>query len=337
MNGSETTVLSVENLDITYTVDKKKIPAVRDVSFNIKAGETFGLVGESGSGKSTVAYSIMQYLASNGEISKGRILFCGEDLTKFGYKDLLKIRGKEMALVPQDPLTSLNPSHKVGDQVAEVLKIHTTLSDLEIKKRVIGIFEEVHIPMAEMSVDKYPHQISGGQQQRVLIAMAFCTNPKLLVMDEPTTGLDVTTQARILSLINKMKVKYNTAVLYITHDMGVVKNLCDRVAIIYAGEIVDEGNVEEVFENPAHPYTKSLMECIPSTFEDEDTKLKTIKGFLPNLGGFISSCIFAPRCKYVQKQCNEKIPPILNLSKTAKVKCFFKTLPKIEDEVLEKS
>ncbi|MCF6173407.1 MAG: ABC transporter ATP-binding protein, partial [Campylobacteraceae bacterium] len=165
----------------------------------------------------------------------------------------------------------------------------------------------------------------------------FCTNPKLLVMDEPTTGLDVTTQAKILSLINEMKAKHNTAVLYITHNMGVVKNLCDRVAILYAGEIVDEGCVKEIFEKPAHPYTKNLMECIPSTFEDEGVKLKTIKGFLPNIGELISSCIFAPRCKYVQKQCNEEIPPVLSLSKTRKVKCFLKELPKIGDEALEKS
>ncbi len=339
MDSAKSSILTVKNLEITYTVNGRRIPAVRRVSFDIKAGETFGLVGESGSGKSTIAYSVVQYLASNGEVSEGKILFCGDDLTKFKYKDLLKIRGAEIALVPQDPLTSLNPSHKVGDQVAEVLKIHTLLNDKEIRSRVIEILNEVHIPMAEITAQKYPHQISGGQQQRVLIAMAFCTNPKLLIMDEPTTGLDVTTQARILSLINKMKSKYNTAVLYITHDMGVVKNICDRVAILYAGEIVNEGTVKEIFEKPAHPYTQSLMECIPSTYKKEEynVKLKTIKGFLPNLGELTSSCIFAPRCKHVQKRCREQIPPVLNLSKTGKVKCFFEELPKTEEEILEKS
>jgi peptide/nickel transport system ATP-binding protein len=337
MNKHNNSVLKIDNLEIIYTVKNNKIPVVRDVSFDIKAGETFGLVGESGSGKSTLAYSIVQYLASNGKISKGQILFNGSDLTKYTQKELLTIRGSQIALVPQDPLTSLNPSHKVGNQIAEILRIHTTLNEKEIKNRVIELFDEVHIPMPETTVDKYPHQISGGQQQRILIAMAFCTNPKLLIMDEPTTGLDVTTQDRILSLINEMKKAHNTAVLYITHDMGVVKNLCDKVAILYAGEIVAQGLVQDLFNSPIHPYTKSLLDCIPLTFTPDSTnneKLETIKGDLPNLMTLTSSCIFAPRCKYSEPKCFEEIPPLIKISSDRSVKCFFDKFPELEKEIL---
>ncbi|WP_022942359.1 ABC transporter ATP-binding protein [Psychromonas hadalis] len=323
------TILSVENLEITYHVAGQSIKAVRNVSFTIKAGETYGLVGESGSGKSTIAYSIMSYLASNGEQTNGCIFFDGINLADLNQTQLQKIRGLKIAVVPQDPLTSLNPSHKIGAQISEILKIHSQLTNNEINKKVIKILEEVHIPTPELTVDKYPHQLSGGQQQRILIAMAFCTNPKLLVMDEPTTGLDVTTQDRILKLINTMKKEHNTAVLYITHDMGVVKNICDKVGILYAGELVSETSVKDAFNNPPHPYTKNLLACIPSTFDTSESKqkLQVIKGNLPDLKQLKERCIFVERCQYAQHRCFNEIPEMAELSIGRKSKCFLTTLP----------
>ncbi len=325
---SNKTILSVENLEITYYVAGQPVKAVRNVSFNIKAGETYGLVGESGSGKSTVAYSIMSYLASNGEQSNGNIFFDGINLADLNQKQLQKIRGLKIAIVPQDPLTSLNPSHRIGAQISEILKIHSTLTTSGINQKVIDILKEVHIPTPELTIHKYPHQLSGGQQQRILIAMAFCTNPKLLVMDEPTTGLDVTTQDRILKLINMMKKEHNTAVLYITHDMGVVKNLCDRVGILYAGELVSETSVKDAFNNPPHPYTKNLLACIPSTFDvsARKTKLKVIKGSLPDLKQLKERCIFVERCQYAHDKCFNERPEMTELSPGRKSKCFLTTL-----------
>ena len=291
--STEPAVLSVRNVDITYYSQSEKFPAIRNASFDIRAGEAFGLVGESGSGKSTLAYAVMKYLASNGKIAGGEISFRGTNLMTLSRTELLGLRGLKISMVPQDPLTSLNPSHRVGNQVSEILKIHYRLGNQEAHKKAVAMLGQVHLPSPELTALKYPHQISGGQQQRVLIAMAFCTNPQLLIMDEPTTGLDVTTQARILDLIREMKIKHKTAILYITHDLGVVKNLCDRVAIIYAGEIVEEGDVASIFSSPAHPYTRGLLSCIPKTYTHKTEKrLDAIEGFIPNLGELKPSCIF---------------------------------------------
>jgi len=322
--SGEQAILSVRNVDITYYAGNVKFPAIRKASFEIDPGKAFGLVGESGSGKSTVAYAVMQYLASNGRIAGGEISFRGANLMTLSSTELLGLRGLKISMVPQDPLTSLNPSHRVGDQVAEILRIHYKLSRAEAHKRAVRALAKVHLPAPELTALKYPHQISGGQQQRVLIAMAFCTNPELLIMDEPTTGLDVTTQARILDLIREMKIDHRTAILYITHDLGVVKNICDRVAIIYAGEIVEEGNVASIFSNPAHPYTRGLLSCIPKTYSRKaERKLEAIEGFIPNLAELKSACIFAPRCKYAQEKCHRKVPPFRKIERGRRSKCFF--------------
>jgi peptide/nickel transport system ATP-binding protein len=320
----EPAVLSVRDVDITYYSGKVKFPAIRKASFEIGAGEAFGLVGESGSGKSTLAYAVMQYLASNGKIAGGEIAFSGTNLMKLSSTELLGLRGLKISMVPQDPLTSLNPSHRVGDQVSEILKIHFKLSQGEAHKKAVEMLGQVHLPAPDLTALKYPHQISGGQQQRVLIAMAFCTNPELLIMDEPTTGLDVTTQARILDLIREMKKNHKTAILYITHDLGVVKNLCDRVGIIYAGEIVEEGNVASIFLSPAHPYTRGLLNCIPKTYTHKTEKrLDAIEGFIPNLAELKPSCIFSPRCKFVQEQCRRQAPPFMEIGLGRRSKCYF--------------
>ena len=322
--STEPAVLSVRNVDITYYSQSEKFPAIRNASFDIRAGEAFGLVGESGSGKSTLAYAVMKYLASNGKIAGGEISFRGTNLMTLSRTELLGLRGLKISMVPQDPLTSLNPSHRVGNQVSEILKIHYRLGNQEAHKKAVAMLGQVHLPSPELTALKYPHQISGGQQQRVLIAMAFCTNPQLLIMDEPTTGLDVTTQARILDLIREMKIKHKTAILYITHDLGVVKNLCDRVAIIYAGEIVEEGDVASIFSSPAHPYTRGLLSCIPKTYTHKTEKrLDAIEGFIPNLGELKPSCIFSPRCKFVQPQCRRQAPPCMEIGPGRMSKCYF--------------
>jgi len=285
MTDPDPQVLSVQDVDITYYSGKVAFPAIRKVSFAISAGQAFGLAGESGSGKSTLAYAVMQYLAGNGEVSNGTISFGGTNLMTMSSTELLGLRGLKISMVPQDPLTSLNPSHRVGDQVSEILRIHCSLTRQEAHEKAVRMLEQVHLPVPELTALKYPHQIS-------VIAMAFCTNPELLIMDEPTTGLDVTTQARILDLIGEMKTTHKTAILYITHDLGVVKNLCDRVAIIYAGEIVEEGDVS-----------------------------------LPNLSELKPACIFSPRCRFAEEQCRRQVPLLMDIGNDRRIKCFFEKLP----------
>jgi len=322
MTDSSEPVLVLQDLDIVYSALGKEIPAVRGVSFEIGAGEAFALVGESGSGKSTIAYAIMRYLASNGKIAKGRIAFRGSNIFRLTATELLSLRGAKMSLVPQEPLTSLNPSHRVGNQIAEVFHIHLDLSVEESYKRAIEMLRQVNMPDPEGMARKYPHEISGGQQQRVLIAMAFSTHPDLLIMDEPTTGLDVTTEARILDLIVEMKEIYNTAILYITHDLGVVKRVCERVAIIYAGEVVELGDVNTVFSYPAHNYTKGLLDCIPKISSSAvQERLQAIEGFLPDLNDLPPGCIFSTRCDLVEEGCREGNFPLIDIGSGHLTKC----------------
>ncbi len=317
-------VLSVQGLDVTYFSLGGDIPAVRQVNIDIRPGEALGLAGESGSGKSTIAYAIMRYLPANGIITSGNIIFKGRDVYQLNDKDLTGLRGRKISLVPQDPLGSLNPSHRVGDQISEILKVHYKLSNSEAYEKTIEILEQVNMPSPRVIAKKYAHELSGGQQQRVLIAMAFCTKPDLLIMDEPTTGLDVTTAVRIIDLIIEMKEKYNSSILYITHNLGVINRLCDRVTIIYAGEIVEQGKVVDVFESPRHPYTLGLLGSIPRVNLDASKKkLNVIEGFLPDLTNLSQSCIFSPRCPYSEKRCFSEIPPTVNIDGNRCSKCFF--------------
>jgi len=328
-------VLSVQELGITYLTMGENIPAVRKVSFDVWPGEALALVGESGSGKSTIAYAIMRYLPGNGRITRGKIFFQGVNIFRLTVNELFSLRGRKTSLVPQDPLTSLNPSHRVGEQIAEILKIHLQMSKKEAYDRTIEMLNQVSMPDPPVIARKYPHEISGGQQQRVLIAMAFCAHPDLLIMDEPTTGLDVTTEARILDLIEEMKQKYNTAILYITHNLGVVQRLCERVAIIYAGEIVEKGDVVSVFNRPSHPYTLGLLRCIPKIHSKvSQEKLDAIEGFLPNLAHLSPSCIFAPRCPYVEDRCRSEIPPLIDIGLNRLSKCFLSKKPVNSNKLL---
>ncbi len=317
-------VLSVQGIDVTYFTLGGDIPAVRQANIDIRPGEALGLVGESGSGKSTIAYAIMRYLPGNGRIIRGNIIFQGKDIYKLNDNELTRLRGRNISLVPQDPLGSLNPSHRIGDQISEILEDHYKLLKKEAYEKTIEMLEQVNMPAPHMMATKYPHELSGGQQQRVLISMAFCTKPDLLIMDEPTTGLDVTTAVKIIDLIIEMKQKYNSSILYITHNLGVINRLCDRVAIIYAGEIVEEGKVVDVFKKPCHPYTLGLLGSIPRiNFDVSKEKLNVIEGFLPDLTNLSQSCIFSPRCPYSERRCSSEIPPTVPIGVNRSSKCFF--------------
>jgi peptide/nickel transport system ATP-binding protein len=297
-------VLTIRDMHISYFVRGQEIKAVRGVNLTVHAGETLALVGESGSGKSSVAFAAMRGLDAAGRLMAGSIHFHDTDVVALGPRELRSIQGSRIAMVYQDPQTALNPAFRVGDQIAEVVREHTSASSRQARQRVLDLLEEVNLPDPAGVFLRYPHELSGGQQQRVLIAMAFACNPELLIMDEPTTGLDVTTEAHILDLVAKLKESHDTAILYITHNLGVVARFCHRVAVMYAGEIVEEGPVSRVFSTPAHPYTRSLLTCIPRLdLSKRDRPLNAIEGRLPNLADLPNGCIFAPRCSERRDAC----------------------------------
>jgi peptide/nickel transport system ATP-binding protein len=295
------TVMSVQSLGVTYRAEEGDVQALRNVSLTLGEGKTLGVAGESGSGKSTLGLAIMQYLGGNGVITDGDITFEGRSLVDASEADLRSIRGNRIAHVPQDPKTSLNPSMKIGEQIAETIRLHQDVSGSRARKRTIEILEEVNISDPAYNIDRYPHELSGGMQQRVLIAMALSCNPDLLVLDEPTTGLDVTTQAKILDLIDDLKARFDTSVLLITHDLGVIHEIADRVAILYAGEVMETGSVADIFSDPANPYTRGLLEALPKLHGDR--RLSPIEGRIPDLRTIPEGCIFADRCEFVEPEC----------------------------------
>jgi len=300
-NSAGQDVLDITSLDVQYETEGKPVKAVRDVSLHIEQGETVGIAGESGSGKSTLALAVMRYLGANGRITGGDIKFNGESLLELSSEELTSLRGNRIAHVPQDPKTSLNPSLKVGEQIAETLRIHRDISKQESMERVYDVLQQVDLPDPEYNSEKYPHELSGGMQQRVLFAMGLVCEPELLVLDEPTTGLDVTTQAKILDLIEDLKRSLDTSVLLITHNLGVIAEIADRVSIMYAGEIMESGPVESVFSDSANPYTQGLLGALPD--EDISTELKPIEGQIPSLQDIPDGCIFADRCEFAQEDC----------------------------------
>ncbi|MBN1179409.1 MAG: ABC transporter ATP-binding protein [Anaerolineae bacterium] len=304
-------VLKVEHLTLSYKTRRGNVRAARDISFEIHLGEALGLVGESGCGKSTVAFAIMGFLAENAQVEGGRILFQGEDLLQKDEQELRRLRGSQVAMVYQDPMTTLNPSIRIGSQLEEVLVEHEKLNRKQSYTRCIEMLEKVQMPDPERVMERYPHQISGGQQQRVVIAMALLCNPALLVMDEPTTALDVTVEATVLDMIASLRQQFDSAVLYISHNLGVVARVCDRVGVMYAGELVEDATVDDVFLNPFHPYTQSLMGCIPRIGASKMTApLCPIPGRVPPLVALPDGCVFQPRCGYARDVC-ERIHPDL--------------------------
>lgn len=318
-------VLDVEHLSIAYATRRGDVEAVRDVSFTVREGETVGLVGESGCGKSTIAFGIVNHLGANGKITGGHIRFQGQDLVNRSRAELNAIRGNSIAMVFQDPMQALNPSMRLGEQLMEVLTCHTDITSRDARKRCIQMLQRVNMPDPEDIMGRYTHQISGGQQQRVVIAMAMLNNPALLIMDEPTTALDVTVEAAVLDLIQALKEDFNAANIFITHNLGVVARISDFLCVMYAGQMVEKGPVAEVFKQPSHPYTRGLVAAVPKLGESKlDSVLYPIRGRVPEPAQRPrDACIFAPRCDYVTAQCLESRPPLVQVASEHAARCFF--------------
>ncbi|MGZ4161688.1 MAG: ABC transporter ATP-binding protein [Neobacillus sp.] len=309
-------VLQVKDLNISFHTFAGEVKAIRGVNFDLYKGETLAIVGESGSGKSVTTKSIMRLLPEgNSEIKNGEILFDGKDLTKLKEKQMQKIRGQDISMIFQDPMTSLNPTMKIGNQIMEPLIKHQHMSKHDAKERAIDLLKLVGIPKPEIRVDQYPHQFSGGMRQRVVIAIALACNPKVLIADEPTTALDVTIQAQILELMKDLQKKIDTSIIFITHDLGVVANVADRVAVMYGGKIVEIGTADEIFYNPQHPYTWGLISSMPDLETDEE-ELFSIPGTPPDLLDPPKGDAFAPRNPYVMKIDLEQEPPFFKVSDT---------------------
>ncbi|WP_068621606.1 ABC transporter ATP-binding protein [Paenibacillus tuaregi] len=302
-------LLEIENLTTGFMTEKGFVKATDNISINIEKGKTLCLVGESGSGKSVTSLSIMRLIDyAGGAILDGKIKFQGEDLASKDQEDMRKIRGNKIAMIFQDPMSALNPVFTVGDQIAESIILHQNKSEAEAKKEAINLLRMVGIPAPEIRVKQYPHELSGGMCQRVVIAVALACNPELLIADEPTTALDVTVQAQILDLLQRLKEELGMSILLITHDMGVAAEMADRIAVMYAGAIVEEGTVEEIFSNPSHPYTVGLLQSIPGFEGTRGKELYTIKGTIPGLGNLPGGCRFNPRCPHVMDKCKSQEP-----------------------------
>ena len=308
------TILSVKNLQVSFQTFDGKVQAVRGIDFDLKKGETLAIVGESGSGKSVTTRSIMQLLSTNALIENGEIIFEQENILEKSESEMQQIRGKKIAMIFQDPMTSLDPTMKVGMQVAESMIKHLKLSKKEALQQAVQLLEQVGIPNAEKRVNDYPHQFSGGQRQRIVIAIALACNPDILIADEPTTALDVTIQAQILELLKEIQQKQGTSIIFITHDLGVVANVADRVAVMYAGKIVEYGLVDEIFYNPRHPYTWGLLCSMPSL--EEEGSLYTIPGTPPDLLNPPKGDAFALRSDYALDIDFEEMPPMFAVSNT---------------------
>ncbi len=329
-------LIEVKNLKTHFFTEEGVVKAVDGVDFSIKPGETVGIVGESGCGKSVTSLSIMRLVESPpGRIVDGEILFEGKDLTKLSEKEMRKIRGNDISMIFQEPMTSLNPVYTVGDQITESLILHKNLSKKEAKNQAVKMLKKVGIPLPEQRVDEYPHQLSGGMRQRVMIAMALSCDPKLLIADEPTTALDVTIQAQILDLMNGLKDEFGMAIMMITHDLGVIAEVSDRIAVMYAGKIVEYTTAEELFANPSNPYTWGLLKSIPLLHKDIE-KLFAIPGNVPSPLDFPEGCKFNSRCFLAEDKCFEEEPPLHEVKEGHVSRCWFvDKLEKYKEQVHE--
>ncbi|MCC3649456.1 ABC transporter ATP-binding protein [Cytobacillus oceanisediminis] len=317
-------VLDVKQLRTSFFSSDGEVPAVDDISFSVNKGEILGIVGESGCGKSVTSLSIMKLIPQPpGKIVGGEILLDGEDLVKASEKRMREIRGNEVAMIFQEPMTSLNPLFTIGDQLTEGIRLHKKLNKKAAIQQAVEMLKLVGLPRAEQIVKEYPHQLSGGMRQRVMIAMALSCHPRLLIADEPTTALDVTIQAQILSLMKDLNEKLDTAIVMITHDLGVVAEVCERVIVMYAGKIVEEAPVEEIFKNPKHPYTQGLLQSVPDVREKKE-RLYSIPGNVPKPGSIKTGCRFAARCEFVHDRCMTESPPLYNANNAEQhiVRCF---------------
>lgn len=313
------TLLEINNLVVEYVADKKVVKAVNGVSITINKGETLGLVGETGAGKTTIAKAIMRILPDPpAKIKSGEIVFEGSDIRKLSEHKMRSIRGNKISMIFQDPMTALNPIMSIGKQIAETIGLHEKISRADAEKKAINMLEMVGIPGERFS--EYPHQFSGGMKQRVVIAMALACQPELLLADEPTTALDVTIQAQVLEMMDNLKKELNTAVLMITHDLGVVAGMCDKVAIVYAGEIVEYGTTLDVFDHPTHPYTRGLFDSLPK-LDSKEKRLKPIKGMMPDPTELPEGCKFYERCPYAVDSCKKEKNRDTELGNGHYVKC----------------
>ncbi|MCF0110704.1 MAG: ABC transporter ATP-binding protein [Erysipelotrichaceae bacterium] len=322
-------LLEVKNLSTEFFTEQGSVQAVRDVSFELKEGEVLGVVGESGSGKSQTMYSIIGLLAENGTVTSGDITFDGKDIsrknfkTKKEYEDMMRgLRGNSMAMIFQDPMTFLNPVLKIETQLIEPLMNHTDMTKQQAKERALELMRLVGIPSPEKRITQYPFEFSGGMRQRIVIAIALACNPKLIIADEPTTALDVTIQAQVLELINALRKESDSAIIMITHDLGVVAKLCDRIAIMYGGKIVEIGTDKEIFYEPKHEYTKGLLNCIANPEDDSDRQLTPIAGSPPDLLNPPKGCPFVDRCEKAMKICKDHMPQVTKFSETHQCACW---------------
>jgi peptide/nickel transport system ATP-binding protein len=315
--------MEVRRLKTYFYTEDGIVQAVNGVDFTIQEGEVMGLVGESGSGKSVTSLSIMRLLGASGKIVEGQILLRGQDLVQVSEEQMVKLRGNKMSMIFQQPTSCLNPVFRVGEQVAEVLTIHQGLDKNAAWNQAVDMLRKVGIPDADKRAHAFPHEVSGGQAQRVMIAMALACLPDLLIADEPTTALDVTIQAQILDLMRRLRTETGTAILLITHDMGVIAEMCDNVAVMYAGQIVEYADVHTLFENQLHPYTEGLLAAIPVLGEVRDS-LAVIPGSVPNLINLPPGCKFAPRCPYVRERCLQEVPELVEIESGHKVRCLMR-------------
>lgn len=323
-------LLEMKNLKTFFTTKKGVVKAVNGVSYSVEQGKTLGVVGESGSGKSVAAMSMLKLLDGNGYIDSGEILFEGVDLTKLSIKEMYKMRGNAISVIFQEPMTSLNPVFTVKRQVSEPFMIHQGMTKKQAEEKVIEMLADVKIPNPEVVAKQYPHQLSGGMRQRVMIAMALACRPKLLIADEPTTALDVTIQAQVLKLMNELKEQYGTSILFITHDLGVINQMADDVAVMYCGQVVEFAPADIIFgdDEYSHPYTEGLMLSIPRLDTPANTRLEAIPGAVPHPLDLPKGCKFAPRCKYCTELCLKEEPEDQLVAPNHKVRCFY---PRKED------
>lgn len=313
-------ILEIKDLTIHYVTDDEVVRAVNDISITLEEGESLGLVGETGAGKTTTAMGILGLVPNPpGKIIGGEVIYKGKNLLKLSEAEMRKIRGHEISMIFQDPMTALNPVLTVGDQIMEVIRLHQKVSKAEAMKRAMEMMEMVGIEGGRCN--EYPHQFSGGMKQRIVIAIALACNPSLLIADEPTTALDVTIQAQVLDLIDNLKKKFNTSLLLITHDLGVVAEVCDKVAIVYAGRIVEYGNLESIYNNPKHPYTNGLFGSIPD-FSKKAHRLNPIRGLMPDPSNLPEGCAFAERCPNATDECRKRQPPVVEVEPGHSVRCL---------------
>lgn len=319
-------LLEIKNLKTYFTTKRGIVKAVNDASYSVEPGRTLGIVGESGSGKSVSAMSVLHLLDGNGYIAQGEIIFEGRDITNLSMNELYKIRGNSISMIFQEPMTSLNPVFTVERQLSEPFMIHQKMSKEEAKKMALKMLTDVKIPAPDVVLKQYPHQLSGGMRQRVMIAMALACKPKLLIADEPTTALDVTIQAQILRLMNDLKKERGTSILFITHDLGVINQMADDVAVMYCGQVVEKAPVRVIFDKKtkfSHPYTEGLMLSIPRLDTPAGAKLEVIPGAVPHPLDLPKGCKFAPRCKYATDKCREEEPSLLSVSDNQQIRCFY--------------